>query len=200
MAEAAQHTPRPTLLGWFIRDASITVIAAGLLWGMAMWHAAAGSWLSALVCAPIAFILAYALCYIYHEWGHLLGALGSGGSMRTSPYKGILIGTFNIADHTTRQFLALSWGGVLGYLSVASIAVTLYFTQSLGLVGAAFAIGGLAFVVQSLSVDLPQIVKVSMGAEPQATNAAGASGQVILRRTWQSWTLLTLVLLAWNML
>jgi len=167
---------------------------------MAQWHADSTSWASTLVCAPVAFILAYALCYIYHEWGHLIGAVLFGGKMRINAYKGILIGSFSIADHTTRQFLALSWGGVLAYLTVTTLAVLVYFSSHLGLVGAAFAIGGLAFVVQSLSVDLPQIAKVSQGADPATTNATGASGAVILRRTWQSWAVLTLLLVLWNTL
>ena len=149
--------------------------------------------------AALGFIGAYMLCYIYHEWGHLIGARITGSDMPLNGYKGALIGRFDIKNHTVRQFLALSWGGVIAYGMTALITVLLYGLTEHSWVGAGLAVGGLAFVSQSLSVDLPQIWKVMHGADAAETNASGASAQVILRRTWQSWLALTAALIAWNL-
>ena len=54
--------------------------------------------------------------------------------------------------------------------------------------------------MQSLAVDLPQIFKVLAGDDPLTTNARGASGAVILRRTAQTWLPLAALLMAWNVL
>ena len=120
--------------------------------------------------------------------------------MPLAPYRGVPIGYFDVTRHTQAQFLALSWGGVLGYLIIAGTSVALYFGLGAHPVTAGLAVGGLAFVFQSLSVDLPQIFKVVKGADPLETNKAGASAAVILKRTWQSWLVLAVLLVAWNTL
>ena len=52
----------------------------------------------------------------------------------------------------------------------------------------------MAFVVQSLSVDGPIIWRVYQGADVVIAARQGAAPAVILRRTWQSWSLLMLVI------
>jgi len=118
------------------------------------------------------------------------------------PSKVILLncGKFDFADHSRRQFIWLSWGGIIAYTATMVIAVAIYASGSLGLSGAGFAVGALAFVAQSLSVDLPQIWRVIRGADIAATSAAGANTQIILRRTWQSWTVLAILLVIYNLL
>ncbi len=191
---------QPSLLGWVLRDASITSVLALILWGCTHWYAASGSWPAAAVSATAGFIAAYVLCYVCHEWGHLLGALGTKSTMPLNPYAGAAIGRFDISSHSTRQFLALSWGGVAGYIFFAAITLVLYAWAKLAWVGAGLAVGGLAFVSQSLSVDLPQIWRVMGGADAAQTNASGASAKVILQRTWQSWLALAAALVAYNYL
>ena len=115
------------------------------------------------------------------------------------PYRSILIGLFDPGTQSRQQFLWLSWGGVIGYAAVTIITLIVYFRGGLGLAGTGLAVGGLAFLVQSLSVDLPQIFKVMGGADMAETNAAGAHPKVIVKRTWQSWSLLALALIAWNL-
>ncbi len=198
MTAAAQSAA--TLGGWLGRDLGITVFAAALLTGLYSWHAAYPGWISYGVCATIGFIAAYVVCYITHEWGHLLGARASGASMPLAPYRGVPIGYFDITRHTRRQFLFLSWGGVAGYLLITALCLTLYFALPAGPVTAGLAVGGLAFVFQSLSVDLPQIFKVIGGADPYETNKSGASAGVILRRTWQSWLVLAALLVSRGLL
>lgn len=181
------------------RDTALTVFAAAGLWLLANWHSNAGSIVSTVLAPSFGFIAAYALCYVYHEWGHLIGAKLAGAQMPLASYAGALIGSFDIRAHSRTQFLSLSWGGVLGYVLTLAAALIIYVSGNLGLAGAGFAVGALAFNVQSLSVDLPQIVRVHRGADIARTSAEGANAGVILRRTWQSWSVLALVLLAWNL-
>ena len=189
---------QPSLLGWVLRDISITIVLVLTLWGCTLWYTGSGTWLAAAVSASAGFIAAYVVCYICHEWGHLLGAWATKSTMPLNSYAGAAIGRFDISAHSTRQFLAMSWGGIAGYVCVAVFTLILYSSAELSWVGAGLAVGGLAFISQSLAVDLPQIWRVNGGADPAQTNASGASAEVILRRTWQSWLLLGAVLLAYN--
>ena len=150
--------------------------------------------------AFLGFICAYMACYMLHEWGHLAGAKLTGSHMPILSPKGVLIGAFDLAKHSREQFLGLSWGGVLGYLLVASICWLVWFMGSLGWFGAGLAVGGLAFVVQSLAVDMPQIVKVWRGADMVATSKDGANGAIIVKRTWQTWIPLAAVIVGLNVL
>jgi hypothetical protein len=198
VSEALSPSPRPTLAGWIIRDVLITSGLAAMLLGLAAWHEAEGSLAAALVAPALGFVAAYVLCYVYHEWGHLIGARLTGAAMPLAPYAGALIGHFDIQAHSRRQFLWLSWGGVIAYVALMSIALSVYLHGGLGPAGAGFAVGGLAFVVQSLSVDVPQIVRVMRGDDIARTSAEGANARVILRRTWQSWLVLAGALIVWN--
>jgi hypothetical protein len=170
-----------------------------MLLGLAAWHGAGGSLGATIVAPPLGFVAAYVLCYIYHEWGHLIGARLTGAAMPLAPYAGALIGYFDIQAHSRRQFLWLSWGGVIAYLAVMAVAIFVYLHGGLGPAGAGFAVGGLAFVVQSLSVDLPQIFKVVRGDDIAKTSAEGANARIILRRTWQSWLVLAAALMIYNL-
>jgi hypothetical protein len=170
-----------------------------MLLGLAAWHGADGSLAAGIVAPALGFVAAYVLCYVYHEWGHLIGARLTGAAMPLAPYAGALIGYFDIQAHGRRQFLWLSWGGVIAYLAVMTVALSVYLHGGLGPAGAGFAVGGLAFVVQSLAVDLPQIVRVTRGDDMARTSAEGANARIILRRTWQSWLVLAGVLIIWNL-
>ena len=159
---------------------------------------AAGGLAGAAGAVAVGFVVAYVLCYATHEWGHLIGARLTGARMPLNRYSSPLIGLFNPACHTRRQFLALSWGGVAGYTLVACASVGVWASADLGLAGVGLAVGGLAFLTQSLAVDLPQIWKVSAGADATETNRDGTAPALILRRTWQCWTLLAIALLVAN--
>jgi hypothetical protein len=189
-----------TLPGWLLRDATITTVLGLLLWALYSWHDATGSAVAATAGAIIGFVAAYLFCYVYHEWGHLLGARLTRADMPLNAYAGAPIGRFDVAAHSRRQFLSLSWGGVAGYVLVMTLLVGFYLIGGWGWVGAGLAVGAIAFVSQSLAVDLPQIWRVTRGADPLETNRRGASAAVILRRTWQAWLPLTALLLAWNLL
>ena len=119
--------------------------------------------------------------------------------MPLNHYKTPLIGQFDATQHSVGQFLALSWGGIVGYLVAALGALAIYFSGTTSWWGAGLACGGLAFVVQSLAVDLPQVWAVMKGADPVTTNKSMATPAIILRRTWQTWLPLAaaIALYAW---
>ncbi len=192
-----------SLAGWGLRDIAIATLSAVTVLGLAQWQAATSSTLSQIVGAVVGFVIGYVLCYIVHEWGHLIGARITGSAMPLSRYSSPLIGHFDITAHSRGQFLALSWGGVVGYVAVGTLLVAAYFIDYRGVVSGGLAVAGLAFNVQSLSVDLPQIVRVHRlqlaGSEIVETNRSGASGETILKRTAQSWALLALALTAWHL-
>ncbi len=183
--------------GWLARDLTIYVICAAIL---SLAHSTSST-LSQWLLYPTlltAFVLTYGLIYIAHEWGHWLGTIATAGEMPFAPYKGILIGYFNPASHTRTQFLGMSWGGVAGYITASSVAVLSYALSPSSLT-AAVATAGLAFTVQSLAVDLPQILKVHAHADPLETNRAGTQPRLIAARTMQTWIPLALVLVLWSL-
>lgn len=192
-----------SLAGWGLRDLSIMTISAAIILGLGQWQAATASTTSHIVGAAAGFVIGYVLCYIVHEWGHLIGAKLSGSVMPLSRYSSPLIGSFDIYAHNRRQFLAMSWGGIAGYVLVGALLVTLYFVDYRGTVSGGLAVAGLAFNVQSLCVDLPQIVRVQRLQQSRSdiaeTNRTGASGAVILKRTGQSWAALALLLALWHL-
>ncbi len=163
-----------------------------------MWQTGSPGWLSALPVLIVGFIGIYALCYIYHEWGHYLGARLAQVNMPLAPYKGILLGYFDNSSNSREAFLSMSWGGVIGYSSVTAICVVLHLNID-SLMTAAMLVGGLAFLVQSLSVDLPQIIRVRRGGNHANVNADGTQPALILKRTWQSWLVLGVLVFAWNL-
>ena len=145
------------------------------------------------------FVSAYVVCYVVHEWGHLIGARASGGNMPLNALNTPLIGQFDTAAHTRAQFVALSVGGVLGYVATALVFVLAWRQFGPGWLGAGLATGGAAFVVQSLAVDVPQILRVYRGADPTTTNREGATPAIIIKRTWQTWLPLAAAIAVWNL-
>ena len=188
------------LSNWVIRDILIVGVLSAALAALDAWHGEAATWWTAVLTSLAGFITAYVTCYILHEWGHWAGAIASGASVRILPPSQPLLAGFDISAHSTRQFVWLSWGGVLGYAVVAASCLTLYALAPDRLGTAALAVGGLAFLVQSLAVDVPQIVRVLRGADPAEANRAGASPAVIVRRTWQTWSVLAIAIIGWSFL
>ena len=127
----------PSLLGWLLRDGII--ITAFIVLSVAL--ADVGGFISIL-----GFVTAYIVIYAMHEWGHLLGARATLSEMPLAPYKSALIGFFDPANHSKKQFLALSWGGVIGYLVTSAVMVLSYLVTPTWF-NAGAAVAGLAFTV-----------------------------------------------------
>ena len=183
----------PSFGGWLLRDLAIVLFIVTAIWLASLAPASIASLLVNL----LSFVGAYAVCYIAHEWGHWIGGQLAGADQPFLAYNTPLMTAFDISAHTPIQFVAMSWGGVAGYFSAAVAMLTLY---ALGWAAGGLAVGALAFVVQSLAVDVPQVLKVQSGADPARTNREGAAPSVILARTWQTWIPLAGAIIAWHVL
>jgi hypothetical protein len=181
-----------TLAAWVARDSLILALFWWTWQGLRSWHAEAPSGASAAVLAVAAFLFAYLACYLAHEWGHDLGARALGAHPPRGSIRGFVNPLFDPHTHTRAQFLGLALGGQLGYLATAALIVA-GFRPELGLRAAA--LGGIAFVAQSLYVDSATLIPVIRGANIAAASRAGTRPELILRRTGIAWAALAAVLL-----
>lgn len=177
---------------------AILVTAGLVLSELHTWQQNTTSTPLAVSASVVGFIFTYVLIYIAHEWGHWIGARLTRSDMPFAPYRSPLIGYFDTGKHSSAQFLSLSWGGVFAYLGASASTAFIFFGTPSPLT-AGMVVAGLAFTVQSLAVDLPQIIKVHRHADPQTTNQAGTMPNLILKRTWQTWLPLAAILLIWNL-
>ena len=190
----------PSLAGWLLRDATLSLLLVGLMLALSAWSHRQPA--TAIVWATVAsgFLASYVTSYVVHEWGHLLGGRLAGSRMPLLPYQGALLASFDIAKHDSRQYLWLSWGGIGGYLGVLGLVCTLLWNWDLGAAGQGLLIGVLAFSSQSLAVDLPQVLKVHSGGDPVRVSRAGTRPGVILRKTVLAWLTLGAAVYGWRML
>ena len=180
-----------TLTAWVVRDALIIALFGWTWLRLRLWHAEAGSLASAAVLAVAAFGFAYAACYLAHEWGHELGARALGANPPHGSIRGVVLPLVDPRAHTRAQFLGLAFGGQLGYVATAAL-LSAVFQPELGFRAAA--LGGIAFVVQSLYVDPATLIPVLRGADITSAAREGTRPALILRRTGIAWTALAAVL------
>jgi len=94
----------------------VAAMAAITLWGAAdTWAAASGWWLARSVALVDAVIAGTILAGIVHEWGHYGGSRLSGAAVEVfeKPIRNFFIFNFLFDRNDRRQFLWLSWGGIL---------------------------------------------------------------------------------------
>lgn len=105
----------------------VAAMVALTLWGAAdAWAASSGWLLAQAVAIANAFIAATALAGIVHEWGHLAGARLSGATspMNEKPIRYFFVFDFSFDANDARQFLWMSWGGILApWLLVVGVLV-----------------------------------------------------------------------------
>lgn len=92
------------------------VMAALTLWGAAdAWAVASGWGLAQAVALANALIAGTVIASTLHEWGHLAGARLSGAvsPLREKPVSYYFIFDFSFEENDRRQFLWMSWGGIL---------------------------------------------------------------------------------------
>lgn len=179
-----------SLAAWIARDALLLAAMFASWQALRGWHASAGSWLSASVLGGLGFVFAYAACYVAHEWGHELGARALGSRAPRGSIRGAALPLFDPRAHTRAQFFGLAFGGQLGYVAMAALLLATY-EPELG--SRAAALGGVAFVVQSLWVDSAALIPALRGVAP-AEALRSVTPQLILRRTGIAWSLLAAVL------
>jgi hypothetical protein len=179
-----------SLAAWIARDALLLAAFVAVWQGLRAWHAASASWASAIALGASSFVFAYAACYVAHEWGHELGARALGSKAPRGSIRGVAMPLFDPRTHTRAQFFALAFGGQLGYVAMAALLVALL-QPELG--ARVAALGGVAFVVQSLYVDSAALIPALRGVAP-VDALKYVTPQLILRRTGVAWSLLAAVL------
>jgi hypothetical protein len=187
-----EAAPR-TLIDAISRDMVISVLFAGICYGLQQWHGATGSWVSLGAGSIISFVLGFIFIYLSHEWGHYLGARLAGANIPLGSGKGVFLGLFDPALYSRRQFLWMAMGGEVGYFVPALIFLPVFWSWP-PLQG--LAVASAAFVVQALSVDVPVLWKIRKGADIQTTLTEGTAAPVILRKTGISWPLLAICIAA----
>lgn len=94
----------------------VALLAALTLWGAAdTWAAVSGWGLATVVAIANAALAATAITGILHEWGHYAGArlAGSTAHALEKPVNYFFMFNFPFDQNDTRQFLWMSWGGIL---------------------------------------------------------------------------------------
>jgi hypothetical protein len=92
------------------------VMGAITMWGAAVvWAQSTGWALAEFAAVANALVLAYILSSTIHEWGHFTGARlsGSVSPVFEAPKRHFFMFNFPIDQNDTRQFLWMSWGGIL---------------------------------------------------------------------------------------
>lgn len=197
------------LPGWLCCDAVLFFGLSALMWLTHLWHAHSGSLAAAIIGCALGFVAGFILCFAFHEWGHWLGARLAGVELALNDYwqaiRGYstthrLIPDFDGTVHSPGQFLWMSWGSVLAYLFASLVAFLVHVDGVLGVTGAAFSIGVMAFTAQSLALDMPVIVQVMRGAEVAPCFSRHMTSEKIKRRTIYSLAALAVAVIAWNLL
>ena len=140
------------------RDGAVLGATVALLW---LERGVVEGWEAHLL-AIAAGVLVAVSGFLAHEWGHLLGAVVSGGSVR-APERlvSVFLFAFDTARSTRRQFLMMSYGGYLGTaLSLVVIAVVVDPTRLSGLVAWGLVAVG---VLATLALEIPTTVRVARG-------------------------------------
>lgn len=191
MAQTDYAAAPRTLIDAVSRDLVIAVLFGAACLGLQNWYAAGGSTSSLIAGWVASFVLGFIFIYLSHEWGHYLGARLAGARVPLGSGNGILLGLFDPALYSRRQFMWMAVGGEVGYLIPAPLFIVLFWDTG-PLQG--LAVAGAAFIVQALYVDIPVLSKVRHGANIQQTLDEGTAPNVILRKTAISWGLLALAL------
>jgi len=98
------------------------VMGALTMWGAAVTWAQVTGWAVAeLVAVANALIAAFVLQSTLHEWGHFAGArlAGAESPVLEEPRKHFFMFDFAMDKNDLRQFLWMSWGGILAPWAVA---------------------------------------------------------------------------------
>lgn len=128
------------------------------------WEQTANNDYASFMAAVWAFLCGLGLSHIIHEWCHYAGArLGrSVHTLKAQTHP--LFFDFDLAANSSRQFLCLSLGGLVGNLMLLALLLSLPITGSIVMTSLLAAVlGQLVFV---LMLELPVSVEVIAGKAP----------------------------------
>ncbi len=123
----------------------------------------AGAVVTAFACVA-AVILGAALSHLFHEWGHVRGALAGRSPLTLKPRPSPLFFDVDYQRVQPRQFLWLSWGGPAGNVLLAALLGSQLALGSLVLLSAWSA--SLAMFAYVLVLEGPISLGVLAGGQP----------------------------------
>ena len=146
----------------------LMVMGALTLWGAAdAWAAVSDLGLARLVAVANAFIAAYVITGVLHEWGHFAGARLSGAAspVHEKPINHFFMFDFPFDRNDGRQFLWMSWGGIIA--PWALVLLTLWLVP-IDTAGRAMLLA--VFFARAVSVSLfevPVVMRAMGGGDPR---------------------------------
>lgn len=145
------------------------VMAALTLWGAAdAWATVSGWGLATFAALANAVIAGFVISSILHEWGHFAGARlsGSVSPVLEKPVRYVFMFNFSFEKNDTRQFLWMSWGGILvpWALALLTLLWVPIDTASRALLLATF----VTRAVQISMFEVPVVMRARNGGEPRA--------------------------------
>ena len=141
------------------------VMGALTLYGAAETWAQVSGWSLARF-AAFANVAGYVISSVIHEWGHFAGARLSGAKspVLEKPAKHFFMFDFDMAANDVRQFLSMSWGGILAPWLAVVLALVLV---PLSTVGAAALIATLVMRALAATVfEAPIARKTAESGDP----------------------------------
>ncbi len=147
----------------------LAVMAALTLWGAAdSWASVSGWWLARAAAVINAIIAATVIAGIVHEWGHYTGARLAGSVTRAfkKPAGYFFIFDFPFDANDSRQFLSMSWGGILApWLLVLLIAASVPIDNP----SRAMLVAVLVMrAAQASFFEIPVVLRTAGGGDPKA--------------------------------
>ena len=191
-----ESAPR-SLVDAAVRDLVILGFSVAICVGLQQWVGTEAGLLGLSIAGIVSFLLAFAVIYLSHEWGHYIGARLGGADIPLGSSSSAFLGLFNPALYSRRQFQFMALGGEVGYM-IPSILLMALFWDTSPLQG--LAVAGAAFIIQSLYVDVPVLWAIHKGADIQKTLDEGTAPPVLARKTSISWVMLAVGITTWSYL
>lgn len=163
----------------------VMAMGALTLWGASdAWAAASGWALARAAALANAVIAAAVLANLVHEWGHYAGArlAGAEAPVFEKPVRYFFLFNFLFDRNDRRQFLWMSWGGILApwaLVGLAPLCVPID-NASRALLLAAL----VARAVQIAVFEVPVALNTARGAEPRAELGRQLKAGGLVRGRW----------------
>ncbi|MDJ0785568.1 MAG: hypothetical protein QNK05_02100 [Myxococcota bacterium] len=145
------------------------VMGALTLWGAAVtWAQVTGLGIAQFAAIANALIAAYVISSTIHEWGHFAGARlsGSVSPVLEKPRRHFFMFDFAMDRNDSRQFLWMSWGGILAPWAAVLLAAALV---PLALTSGAVLVATLTSrAAATAKFEVPIALGVSRGGQPGA--------------------------------
>ena len=162
--ESITGNPAKTLLHQALTHGGVALALVCLLTLVNLWELTADARYASYIAAIWGFLCGLGLSHIIHEWCHYAGARLAKSSITLKPKVHPLFFDFDFTANTSRQFLYLSLGGLVGNFLLLTLLVYSPVGDSIAMTSLLAAVlGQLVFV---LLLELPVSVEVMRGKDP----------------------------------